>query len=75
MPRDENSGRDAMNQNTAIYARMIEAAAQGDMKAERFLRQRLKTTAEGMPLSLLITLSEAILEFRRSELTDDANRN
>jgi hypothetical protein len=64
-----------MNSNAHQYAEAIQNARSGNERAERFLRLRLKSTADAMPAQLLLSLSELILQYRRDEQKDEARRN
>lgn len=64
-----------MSSNAKRYAEAIARARTGDTSAEQFLRQRLKSTADVMPLDVLVAVSETLLDGRRDELRRDAERN
>lgn len=64
-----------MQSKPNVYAQEIMNAKSGDKQSERFLRLRLKSTADAMPPQLLLQLSEIILDFRREELRDEASLN
>ena len=64
-----------MDNHTGKYEESIRGAKSGSGSAEKFLRLRLRRTAETMPTPLLIALSEQILEYRRGELRSECERN
>jgi hypothetical protein len=64
-----------VSDNVRRYKDAIERARNGDAGMEKFLRMRLATTAATMPLVVLLEVSEALLDGRRGELRNEAERN
>ena len=54
------------------YAEAIVRAGNGDKAAEQFLRAGLKRNADTMPVSVLLTVSEALFGCRLEQLREEA---
>lgn len=64
-----------MNDNLQKYRDAITKARSGDSGCEQFLRKRLKTMADVLPIDILLWVSEAIADGRGEQLRGEAERN
>lgn len=66
---------DQSHKNTGLYADAIERARRGEQSAERFLRMRMKSMSDTMPVSALVAISETMLTHRNDELRRETESN